>query len=523
MHTTVDHLNVLDQRKPSERPYNNLYFVDLVEQIRQYARIMAITRAKKAKGEALDEEDHQEYVISITVGYNLLTPTRGETLKLVAGNATKPAELVRERKGKAISIDAGRKSQPLTSVHDLVDENDEATRSMGRKRKCDIGKIDWRSCRECGKRFTRPCDLTKHEKTHSRPWKCTDPDCRYFTDGWPTQKECERHMNDKHSKLAKLYKCLYDPCPYTSKRESNCKQHMEKAHGWTYERCRTKKGEQLTAIMVAVEPKPSKSKKAASNSSESASPSPIDIDEDMFTPSLSPADERPEMSESSTSPTSPHESAMTDADFEKLLGTELAYYLPPQVNGLQDGQGSLPVSAYESPTTFAPFMDVGEQFSQGNEAYLNFMDNFQIYQPQQAAPAPAPVWSGNDAYSFNPSTTAPQTNLFALNNVPGVDDAGFEDWLSSIPQQYPPPGVSPMEDFALYDDQSTDYSLGAQGGMEDALMFPTFGADDVMLDVDGNEMGAQGSSSTSGLKTGLQEDPVFGQWMSLDGDDGDEF
>jgi len=328
-------------------------------------------------------------------------------------------------------------------------------------------------------------------------------------------------MNDKHSKLAKLYKCLYEPCPYTSKRESNCKQHMEKAHGWTYERCRTKKGEQLTAIMVAVEPKASKSKKPASESYKSASPSPIDIDEDMFTPSLSPADERPEMSEPSTSPTSPHESAMTDADFDKLLGTELAYYLPPQVNGLQDEQGSLPNSANESSTTFAPFMDVGEQFSQGDEAYLNFMDNFQIYQPQQAAPAP--VWSGNNVYSFNPSTAVPQNNLFTLNNVPGVDDAGFEDWLSSIPQQYPPPGVSPMEDFALYDDQSTAYSLGGQGGMDDALIFPTFAADDVMLDVDGNEMVAQGSSSSSGLKMGLSEDPVFGQWMSLNGDGEDVY
>jgi len=33
-----------------------------------------------------------------------------------------------------------------------------------------------------------------------------------------------------------MYKCQYRPCPYESKRESNCKQHMEKAHGWAYVR-----------------------------------------------------------------------------------------------------------------------------------------------------------------------------------------------------------------------------------------------------------------------------------------------
>lgn len=33
-----------------------------------------------------------------------------------------------------------------------------------------------------------------------------------------------------------MYKCQFRPCPYESKRESNCKQHMEKAHGWAYVR-----------------------------------------------------------------------------------------------------------------------------------------------------------------------------------------------------------------------------------------------------------------------------------------------
>lgn len=61
LHTTVDHVNPAEQRKPTDRPYNNLYFVDLLEQVRQYARIMAITRKKKVKGELLVDEDYKEY------------------------------------------------------------------------------------------------------------------------------------------------------------------------------------------------------------------------------------------------------------------------------------------------------------------------------------------------------------------------------------------------------------------------------------------------------------------------------
>ena len=74
----------------------------------------------------------------------------------------------------------------------------------------------------------------KHEKTHSRPWKCHDSTCKYHDLGWPTEKERDRHVNDKHSAEPPKYRCQFSPCPYESKRESNCKQHMEKAHGWIY-------------------------------------------------------------------------------------------------------------------------------------------------------------------------------------------------------------------------------------------------------------------------------------------------
>ncbi|KAF3012669.1 hypothetical protein E8E14_011448 [Neopestalotiopsis sp. 37M] len=93
---------------------------------------------------------------------------------------------------------------------------------------------------DCGKEFKRPCDLSKHQKTHSRPWKCPIPTCKYREYGWPTEKELDRHWADKHEETpTTMYACLFTPCPYKSKRESNCKQHMEKAHGWTYVRSKT--------------------------------------------------------------------------------------------------------------------------------------------------------------------------------------------------------------------------------------------------------------------------------------------
>jgi hypothetical protein len=165
----------------------------------------------------------------------------------------RPAELVRVKKnGKAISIATG---EPIKMESIEEDEkggiqmkrsmseeaaNDESIiRSMARrKRSASAAELAPKRCREpgCTKEFKRSCDLTKHEKTHSRPWKCSEKTCKYHEYGWPTEKELDRHINDKHSASPILYRCHYAPCPYKSKRESNCKQHMEKSHGWTYVR-----------------------------------------------------------------------------------------------------------------------------------------------------------------------------------------------------------------------------------------------------------------------------------------------
>ena len=170
----------------------------------------------------------------------------------------KPAELVRHMKdGKTISLATGQEvptddvasasmKRPMLDV-----DNDDVARSMARRKKG--AKPEIHECPLCDKEFKRPCDLTKHIKTHERPWKCPDEGCKYHLHGWPTEKERDRHVNDKHSVQPPVFKCLFEKegCPYTSKRESNCKQHMEKAHGWEYVRSKSNgKGKQNSAIRL---------------------------------------------------------------------------------------------------------------------------------------------------------------------------------------------------------------------------------------------------------------------------------
>jgi uncharacterized C2H2 Zn-finger protein len=233
LHATVDCLSEQDQCLPSDRPYTNNYFLDLVEQIRRYAAIMAATRQKEANGEELDEMDY--------------SPDEKMTLRGGLSKNGRPAELVREKNGKVIPLkegssffdDAGNPSSAKRALSDDETDDDGVKRSMARRRKSEKPGDVMHVCRDCKKEFKRPCDLTKHEKTHSRPWKCTEEKCKYYELGWPTEKERDRHVNDKHSAAPPQYKCLYPPCTYASKRESNCKQHMEKAHGWEYVRSKS--------------------------------------------------------------------------------------------------------------------------------------------------------------------------------------------------------------------------------------------------------------------------------------------
>jgi uncharacterized C2H2 Zn-finger protein len=246
LHATVEQLSEQDQRLPSDRPYTNNYFLDLAEQIQRYARIMAATRQKESKGESLDDMDYSRYdraaPFLFTRTNQAFNSDEKITLRGGFSHDGRPMQLVREKNGKSMSLAEGIDSSYKVSKRPLSDDEmdeDEATRSMARRRKSDKPGDVMHTCRDCKKEFKRPCDLTKHEKTHSRPWKCSEEKCKYFDLGWPTEKERDRHMNDKHSAQPAQYKCLYPPCTYASKRESNCKQHMEKAHGWEYVRSKS--------------------------------------------------------------------------------------------------------------------------------------------------------------------------------------------------------------------------------------------------------------------------------------------
>ena len=331
---TVDHLQERELRRPTDRPYTNNYFLDLAQQVRQYARIMAVSRQKQREGKPMSKEDWTPlvapYRICAVSGDLLISlHSRREKLRLKGGLSQngEPAELVRDMpNGEAMAIDVGKRKLSIEGF------SDDAESSMARKRKCDIGKIDWRQCKTCSKWFKRPCDLTKHEKTHSRPWKCPEVGCKYHELGWPTEKERDRHINDKHTATPALYRCRFNGCSYTSKRESNCKQHMEKTHGYQYVRSKSRKGEHLTPIsgenQESVEfsmPTPSSASAYQPLSTPSTTfnnPSPITSSENAFSPAAT-------MDTGASNRVSPHQmdfSSMDGHDPNALFGHDAALF-----------------------------------------------------------------------------------------------------------------------------------------------------------------------------------------------------
>ncbi|KJR84844.1 zinc finger transcription factor ace1 [Sporothrix schenckii 1099-18] len=262
LQTTVEYLSEREQTRPADLPYTAGYFIDLVDQIHHYAQQLADAKANEKAGSV--DMDFHRYNLRSTATINpmhltLANPdaphSSSDEIKLHGGIAVngRPAELVRiSRDGRAVSIATGLPVELEEDMKDTIrikrsasqelEDEEEIMRSMARRKKnAPPEEYAPKMCSVpgCTKEFKRPCDLTKHEKTHSRPWKCPLESCKYHEYGWPTEKERDRHMNDKHSDNPPMYECLFKPCTYKSKRDSNRKQHMEKTHGWTYVRTKT--------------------------------------------------------------------------------------------------------------------------------------------------------------------------------------------------------------------------------------------------------------------------------------------
>lgn len=465
LHATVDRLSDSDQRLPSDRPYTNNYFLDLVQQIRRYAAIMAATRRKEENGEDLDDMDYSRYAntpFALAVR-TTLTKQSDEKITLRGGlsHNGRPMELVREKDGKTIplakdadSVATGFSSSKRALTDDEMDV-DEITRSMARRRKSEKPGDVLHLCRDCKKEFKRPCDLTKHEKTHSRPWKCTEEKCKYFELGWPTEKERDRHMNDKHSNAPAQYKCHYAPCPYASKRESNCKQHMEKAHGWEY-----------------VRSKSNGRKKAHPSGSERSPPTPL-------TPFLG----TPQSAALSTPLTpfvaSPSVPLMDGFGFDPYFSTPMlntvdmnALPLDFRRDSVTTDGSALTYSSGHSPTDLTSFEDAvtpEDSSINHNDIYNNCGLSLNTNLPgvyQQHTPAMS------TGFEFEPMQFPMSSGA---NNVPHLSPSGQADMTLFSPQQMnldegfadmDTTFAAPTADFELFGDSSSSNmpSLGGTSG-----------------------------------------------------------
>lgn len=444
---TVEYLSDREQIRSGDRPYTNGYFIDLVEQIRQYAGQLAA-----AKDRAADNNNTDTMDVDIT-----------DEVKLYGGlhENGRPAELVRVRKdGKAVSMATGELvdldddvKSPMKfkrSLSEELEDEEEMLRSMARRKKnASPDEYAPKKCREpgCNKEFKRPCDLTKHEKTHSRPWKCPVPTCKYHEYGWPTEKEMDRHHNDKHSSSPDMFECMYKPCPYKSKRQSNCKQHMEKAHGWTYVRTKTN------------------GKKSDSKPGSVQHPTPLVAN--MPTPPSSiatpPQDSLMRFPNLLDFPTFPSDNGniLTDLNHPDMLPEELDFSFDANTPSTE---GSYTYTFQEGPGFTVP--------------------NHDIYNNHVQVPTPNPDVYGKimptTAFTFPAVAQMPEVPhispmLYTPNSMADVDE-GFEDYqecdmMGGDFQLFDSPGVGQLKNFEPLFGEVPSAGLGFSQASQD--FFPT--------------------------------------------------
>ena len=289
-------------------------------------------------------------------------------------------------------------------------------------------------------------------------------------------------MNDKHSSSPSMFKCQFRPCPYESKRESNCKQHMEKAHGWAY--VRSKNNGKTTK-------KPRNSKTPPSPQMKTPGSTIFDASSPEFS-NASPYASRHSISHSingsiaaseESAPFSAIETpfmaledtfgpfnAVNWGDASNGLATADPSPYTPSSQRLSWDAGSMSNGTAEPSfeTSMAPMED--DSLFTENFDWSNMNTDFTSYNIQLVTPATSIDTRSMDAFSRNPSISlehpssnelpslspGAQGNLmlyspFSQND--GSVDEGFEDVVSEVGK--------PSNDFALFD--QPNHSLGNTG------------------------------------------------------------
>ncbi|CAK7271392.1 hypothetical protein SEPCBS57363_004595 [Sporothrix epigloea] len=428
LQTTVEYLSEREQTRPSDSPYTAGYFIDLVDQIHNYAKQLAEAKFNEKAG-SINMNSHRyitwlktllgNYRGSVsprTVNPSVLTLANTDAtastdeIKLHGGIAVngQPAVLVKiGSDGRAVSMATGLPVELEEDIKDSIrikrsasqemEDEEEIRRSMARRRK-NAPPEDYApkmcSVPGCTKEFKRPCDLTKHEKTHSRPWKCPDLSCKYNDYGWPTQKECDRHVNDKHSDNPPMYECLFRPCTYKSKRDSNRKQHMEKTHGWKY--VRTKTNGSIKPVRVGTASVEDNSPTAYMDTSSTSLTTPQLVN-NLPTPQSghSPAVVTPLMDEFSAPLFATN---LTSYDFPTCAPSDISAteILPTDINSIEFSLFDCTETfAYNSPST-ASSLDNSSAYQDVDPDTNIFGD---IYSAPMQLPTPEPVFNENYATS----------------------------------------------------------------------------------------------------------------------------
>jgi hypothetical protein len=475
---TYQQLPETEQRRAADRPYDNGYFLDLVQQV---GRLAAQIGHAREQGETTEEATATFESIYDEVTLEGGLSTTGDM-----------AELVGWKDGKATSLRTGEEYTPVpgikrgaSSMHD-----EDVARSMARRKKGVLPEIIEMHCSDptCDKVFTRKCDLAKHEKTHSRPFKCPHDDCKYHDLGLPTEKERDRHINDKHDPNPHFYQCTF--CEFRTKRESNCKQHMEKKHGWQYERAKGKdKDRPVTSRMT-----PAQTPQTPA----------LDYNSSMQSPAMSYVstwDDSRSRSMSIAGPSSITHSAQVTPYEQPLNAFDNGYGLAPtnsaifprndayqqstfDFNTFQPGQSYIsPVSSHRNMTPATPaYSNITGQspFSAHMDVAMDFNNNCNYDNQYNSMPTPESFMQpGSRQTSMSIPNQSPMFDDMEQSNMYDAGDVMFDPLISG--------NNAPDHDFALFSGaDGMNTSPFSNPAAAQATLFPTQTASQFTAAVESN-------------------------------------